>query len=196
MKDLDYKGYMKPADLRASLMQTHKIVRNSINVCDAAEREAYFEKTGKRVLIEHPDSKAKEGMIEDLNEAINQLGTGRERGTKRGAHRKGAYDVDKVVDPLYIQSYYSPTHSRSPYSLTEHHRFQLEEAFNTLTGPEHTCYGMARGMGASYSQIANALGVTVSTVRVNLKRADFKVNKELRQNMFLQEFEWGKETEE
>jgi RNA polymerase sigma-70 factor (ECF subfamily) len=198
MKDPEYddKGYLLPHCLKESLRGTHQIVRNSINRCDAEVREAYFKKTGKHVELEHSDTKLKEGIIEDLNIQINQLHTGREAGSKRGIHRKGAYDVDKAIDPLYVQSYFMPINSRSSYSLTDHHRFQMEEALNTLSEQERTCYVMARGLCASLSQIASALAVTKGTVQVCLRRADNKVNAELRRNMFLQEFEWGREEEE
>jgi RNA polymerase sigma-70 factor (ECF subfamily) len=194
--ELDERGFMKHAsDLKASLRETHRIVRNSINQCDAEVKEEYYRKTGRRVEVEHPQKKLKEGIIEDLNEAINQLHTGRERGTKRGIHRKGAYDVDKMVDPMYIQKFFVPTNSRSHSTLSEHQIYQINEALSYLNEQQRTCYVMARGYCANLSEIAGMLGISIRTVRGYLKRADRKIKEALDENIFLQGVHWEYEDE-
>jgi len=193
--ELDEKGFMKyAADLKKSLKGTHQIVRNSINRCDAEAREEYFLKSGKRVELEHPDTKAKEGMIEDLNIQINQLGTGRDSG-KRGIHRKNPYDVQSI-DPMYIQKFFQPTNSRSHSTLSEHQLYQIGEALSYLSSQERTCYVMARGYCANLPEIASMLGVTIRSVRSYLKRADKKIKLALDENMFLQGVEWEYEDKE
>lgn len=187
--ELDERGFMKyAADLKKSLKGTHQIVRNSINRCDAEAREEYRLKTGRNVLIEHPDTKAKEGIIEDLNIQINQLGTGRDS-SKRGIHRKNPYDVQSI-DPMYIQKFFQPTNSRSHSTLSEHQLFQINLALESLPQSEWKCYVMARGYCANLPEIAGMLGVTIRSVRSYLKRADKKIKAALDENMFLQGVEW------
>lgn len=194
MIELDSRGFIKHlSDLKASLRATHRIVSDSKNRCDAQEREEYFRRTGKRVLLEHADTKLKEGMIEDLNLQINQLHTGREAGSKRGIHRK--YE-DNVVDPMYIQKFFQPTNSRSHSTLSEHQIYQINEALSYLSPQERTVYVMVRGYCARLEEAAAMLGVTIRSVRSYLKRADKKIKAALDENMFLQGVEWEYGNEE
>jgi DNA-binding CsgD family transcriptional regulator len=192
--ELDSRGFIKhAADLKKSLKGTHQIVRNSINRCDAEAREAYFKETGRKVLIEHTDTKLKEGIIEDLNIQINQLATGRDSG-KRGVHRKNPYDA-KSIDPMYIQKFFQPTNSRSHSTLSEHQLYQINEALSYLSAQERTCYVMIRGYCVNVNEAAGMLGVTVRSVRSYLKRADKKIKAALDENIFLQGVEWEYESE-
>lgn len=195
LPELDERGFMKhAADLKGSLRATHRIVRDSINKCDAAAREEYFQRTGRKALVEHADTKAKEGIIEDLNIQINQLHTGREAGSKRGIHRHGAYDLEKTPDPLAFQSYFTPKNSRSPSTLSKHHIFQIQEALGKLSYQEWTSFVMTRGYCTSLSETAGMLGISVSSVRTHLKRADKKIKAALDDNIFLQGVSWEYES--
>jgi hypothetical protein len=196
MKDveLDSRGFIKHAsDLKSSLKATHQIVRNSINRCDAEAREEYRLRTGRKVQVEHTDTKLKEGIIEDLNIQINQLATGRDSG-KRGVHRKNPYDVQSI-DPMYIQKFFQPTNSRSHSTLSEHQLYQINEALSYLSPQEKTCYVMVRGYCANVGEAAAMLGVSIRTVRKCLFRADKKIKVALDENMFLQGVEWEYESE-
>lgn len=192
MKEVEYdqNGFMKHmSDLKASLRGTHHIVRASISRCDAEAREEHYQRTGRRALIEHEDTPLKEGMIEDLNLQINQIQTGREAGSKRGIHRRGAYD-DKVIDPMYIQKFFQPSNSRSASTLSDDLISKINLALEDLPPQEWKSYVMARGYCARVDEIAGMLGVSIRSVRCYLKRADKKVKAALEGNMLLMGVKW------
>lgn len=180
-------------DLKASLRDTHQIVRNSINKYDAEAREEHRQRTGRNVMVEHPDTKLKEGMIEDINLQINQLHTGREAGSKRGIHRR--YE-ENVIDPMYIQKFFQPTNSRSHSTLSDYQLAKIALALEKLPAQEWKCYVMTRGYCANLSETASMLGVSIRTVRKCLKRADKKIQFALEDNMLLWNVEWEYETGE
>jgi RNA polymerase sigma factor (sigma-70 family) len=198
LKEIEYddKGFMKHMDDRkASYRATYRMVKESIKKNDAELSDDYYQKTGKRIRQEHKDTKIKEGMITDLNVAINQMHTGREAGSKKGVHRKRAYDIDKIIDPLYIQMYHSPTNSRSSSTLSDYQKWQISDALSRLSEKERECYVMSAGDCLSFADIANHLGISKGTVQTHVERARKKVGKELQQSLFLQEFKWEREDE-
>ena len=192
MKEPEYneRGFLKyVSDLKPSLRNTYRIVKDSMDKCDAEET---LKRKGKKT--EHKDSLLKKGIITDLNIQINWIHTGRGPG-KRGAERRGCYDdeEDKTVDPIHIQAFAHPTNSRSSSTLTKYQMDQIEDALSTLTPPERQCYVMSVGDCLPWSDIANHLGISKSSVQTNIKRAKKKISRDLHQSLFLQEFSWDRE---
>lgn len=189
----DERGFLLnwSKELKKSYRATARIVKKSIKQCAVESKAAH-----KGIESEHSDESLKKGMLEDLNIAINQMHTGRVFGSKRGIERRNVYDAEEIIDPLYIQEYFEPSHSRSSYSLTTDHKEQIDDALSGLTKQEWTCYVMSRGYCASFGEIASMLGISKGNVHKCVKRAERKVNKALEESMFLREFKWERDKED
>lgn len=124
-------------------------------------------------------------MLSDCDYSQEWQQTGRRPGNRRGIERAAAYQREKLVDPIRIQSYVSGNHAGSPSNLSDDDRERLEKALNTLSGRERECFVMAHGQNFSYGYIASLIGVSKGTVQDYVKRAQIKVSEELEGNNFL-----------
>lgn len=132
------------------------------------------------------------GMISDLQYAIDWMKSGRRPGTRRGVERLAAYQRERPMDPLVMQSYVSSAQG-DPYKMIDeepvHHltrdeKERLEDALSVLTKKEREVYLMSRGFCLSYAEIANYLCVSRSAVQDTVERAEKKIAKRTMESLF------------
>jgi hypothetical protein len=71
-------------------------------------------------------------MISDTNFAIEWLGSGRRPGNSRGIERLAAYQREKFMDPVKMQSFVSGSTSGSASNISDWQRMQIEDALSRL----------------------------------------------------------------
>jgi positive control factor len=183
--ELDDKGFLvHMSDLKHSYREEYRKVKESIRQADEAETHQYYEETGKCTKQEHPDTSIKEGMLEDLNIAINWMHTGRNPWNKRGVERRGAYEIDNVPDPLAMQAFHADYTSRSSSTLTEDDEKAIRDALDKLSDQERACYVMSRAYCIPFDAIANALAISKGSVQAYVKRAEQKLKQGFQVNLF------------
>jgi RNA polymerase sigma-70 factor (ECF subfamily) len=126
-----------------------------------------------------------EGMISDVNLAIEWMHTGRRPGNKRGIERRAGYQKEKLMDPVLMQAFVSSSSAGSPANLTDWQSYQIEDALSKLSERERECYVMAHGECFSFSEIAAMLKITKGAVESYVQRAQKKISKELETSLFL-----------
>ncbi|MGE7613505.1 sigma factor-like helix-turn-helix DNA-binding protein [Paenibacillus sp. NPDC101420] len=131
------------------------------------------------------DKKVISGMKSDCEFVIEWLTTGRRPGNKRGVERRAAYQKEKLMDPIRMQSFVQHSSAGSPSNLNDWERFQIEDALSRLTNRERDCFVLAHGECFSFSEIANLLTIHKSSVEVYVKRAQEKISRDLRESIFL-----------
>jgi RNA polymerase sigma-70 factor (ECF subfamily) len=131
------------------------------------------------------DKKVISGMVSDCEYSIEWLETGRLPGNKRGIERRAAYQREKLVDPLRMQAYVRNTKAGGPSNLSDWERFQIEDALSRLSERERECYVLAHGECFSFSQIAELLGISRSSVEEYVERAQKKISEDLQSSLFL-----------
>lgn len=172
LADLDDKGYLaNMKDLKLSYRKTYWQLRRALKA------------TGEDGT--HPDEQLLREAISDINFAITWMHTGKRPGNKRGIERRSAYQREKLMDPLKMQSFMNQTKAASPSTLSDWQLFQLEEALRRLSDRERECYEMAHGQGFSHSYIAKLLDIEKSSVDEYIQRAQKKVTEDLGGNLFL-----------
>ncbi|MFD1955975.1 sigma-70 family RNA polymerase sigma factor [Paenibacillus thailandensis] len=172
--EMDDRGFMLHLrDLKQAYRKTYWQLRKALKECGPDGADAPIIK----------------GAISDVHYAIEWLHTGRRPGNKRGIERRAAYQREKLVDPMVLQSYASKVNSRSGSTLTEEQRFKLEQALCRLSPQEREIYEMAHGQGLPHSEIASLLAISKGSVDKVVQRAQKKVSEELYGNLFLWESE-------
>lgn len=124
-------------------------------------------------------------MISDNNFIVEWMHTGKQPGVKRGIERRSAYQREKLMDPVRMQSFMSGATAGSPANLNEWQRTQIEDALCRLSPQERACYEMKHGQGFSFRYIASMMGIKASTVENYVVRAQKKVSQDLNQSLFL-----------
>lgn len=138
------------------------------------------------------ESKIIGGMISDLQYAVDWMKTGRRPGNRRGVERLAAYQRERVMDPLVMQSYVSSAQGdpfqmiddEPVHSITKDEKERLEDALSVLTKKEREVYLMSRGFCLSYAEIANYLCVSRSAVQDAVERAEKKIAKRTMESLF------------
>jgi positive control factor len=137
------------------------------------------------------DKKIIAGMISDLEFAIEWMSTGRRPGNKRGIERRAAYQREKPFDPLLLQKYFrssEPVYKwddhEKEHVITEWDRQRIEDALSVLTDREREVYLMSRGYCLTYSEIANYLCISSSSVQTMIERAEKKIKKRIKESLF------------
>ncbi|PGT89297.1 Fis family transcriptional regulator [Bacillus sp. AFS040349] len=131
-------------------------------------------------------------MITDIEYAIEWMETGRRPGNKRGIERRAAYQRERAFDPLVMQKYfrsaddldYEWDKSDKEQLISVWEQERIEDALSVLTKKEREIYLMSRGYCIRYKDIANYLGVSVSTVKTNIKRSEKKISQRIRESLF------------
>ncbi|MGE5703542.1 MAG: sigma factor-like helix-turn-helix DNA-binding protein [Clostridia bacterium] len=121
------------------------------------------------------------GMISDVEFSIEWMNTGRCPGNKRGIERRAAYERERPVDPVRLQAYASNSTAGSPCNLSETQRERLKEILEVLTDRERECYVLTHGEGFTFSQAAQMLGISKSSIQTNVTRAQAKIVRTLRE---------------
>jgi positive control factor len=131
------------------------------------------------------------GMIRDLQFAIEWMETGRQPGNKRGVERLAAYQRERPFDPLLMQRFfrsqdetYSWDDAENESVITSAEQEMIEDALSVLTAKEKEVYLMSRGHCLSYSQIANCLCISSSSVQTMIERAEKKIAKRRYDSLF------------
>ncbi|NNV07789.1 sigma-70 family RNA polymerase sigma factor [Geobacillus sp. MMMUD3] len=137
------------------------------------------------------DKKIIRGMISDLEFAIEWMTTGRRPGNRRGIERRAAYQREKPFDPLLMQKFFrssEPTYEWDDHEresvITEWDRQRIEDALSVLTDREREVYLMSRGYCLTYSEIANYLCISSSSVQSMIERAEKKIKRRINESLF------------
>jgi positive control factor len=131
------------------------------------------------------------GIIRDLQYAIEWMETGRQPGNKRGVERLAAYQRERPFDPLLMQRFFRSQDENYPWGEAENESVissaeqeRIEDALSVLTSKEREVYLMSRGHCLSYSQIANYLCISSSSVQTMIERAEKKISKRRYESLF------------
>jgi positive control factor len=131
------------------------------------------------------------GMIRDLQYAIEWMETGRQPGNKRGVERLAAYQRERPIDPLLMQRFfrsqdenYAWDDSENESVISSAEQEMIEDALSVLTAKEKEVYLMSRGHCLSYSQIANYLCISSSSVQTMIERSEKKIAKRRYDSLF------------
>lgn len=124
----------------------------------------------------------------NLEYALSWLKNGHAPGTNRGIERRSVYQNTQPVDPLRMQRFYR---SKQPVFawetepkenvITPSERAILDKAMKALTKNELEVLLMYKGKGLSQYEIAKLLGISRSSVRSRLVKANEKVAKILQE---------------
>ncbi|MCU5514409.1 RNA polymerase subunit sigma-24 [Bacillus wiedmannii] len=132
------------------------------------------------------------GMISDINYALEWMRTAKQPGKTRGIERRAAYEREKPCDPLLMQRYVRSTvmpvyewdTEVKESVISEWDRIQLEDALSTLTEREKEIYVMAKGYGFTHEKISNYLKIQRTSIPKFLERADKKIGNRLNESLF------------
>jgi positive control factor len=131
------------------------------------------------------------GMIRDLQYAIEWMETGKQPGNKRGIERLAAYQRERPFDPLMMQRFFRSQdetyiwdESEPESVISSAEQEMIEDALSVLTAKEREVYLMSRGHCLSYSQIANYLCIASSSVQTMIERAEKKIAKRRYDSLF------------
>ncbi|AXM89371.1 Fis family transcriptional regulator [Anoxybacillus ayderensis] len=137
------------------------------------------------------DKKVIAGMISDLEFAIEWMETGRCPENRRGIERRAAYQREKLFDPLLMQKYFrsnEPVYEWDDHEkesiITSWDKQRIEDALSVLTEREKEVYLMSRGYCLTYSEIANYLCISSSSVQTMIERAEKKIQKRISESLF------------
>jgi RNA polymerase sigma factor (sigma-70 family) len=112
------------------------------------------------------------GMLTDVQYAIDWMGTGICPGNRRGIERRAAYQREKLMDPIHMQTYIEQqTVESRPSSISEQQRARLDQALSRLSRRERECYELHYGMCYSLQDIASLLGLKKGSVQYYLQAA-------------------------
>ncbi|WP_034757877.1 sigma factor-like helix-turn-helix DNA-binding protein [Rossellomorea vietnamensis] len=139
------------------------------------------------------DKSLLDGMIRDLQFAIEWMETGRQPGNKRGVERLAAYQRERPFDPLLMQRFFRSQEETYAWDKSENESVissaeqeMIDDALSVLTTKEKEVYLMSRGHCLSYSQIANYLCISSSSVQTMIERAEKKISKRRYNSLFCQ----------
>jgi positive control factor len=131
------------------------------------------------------------GMISDLQYTIEWMEKGRQPGNKRGIERLAAYQRERPFDPLLMQRFfrsrdetYAWEEAENESVISSAEQEMIEDALSVLTAKEREVYLMSRGHCLSYSQIANYLCISSSSVQTMIERAEKKIAKRRYDSLF------------
>jgi RNA polymerase sigma-70 factor (ECF subfamily) len=117
-------------------------------------------------------------MISDTEWAIHYMESGSIPGTKWNVSRWEISKREIPVDPLVMARYLQ---NREPISTAPEWMIELlERMMSTLSTREKDAYELVRGRGYSYDQAGKLMKCTKDTVGGYLRRAEKKLQKEVR----------------
>lgn len=172
--ELDERGYLlRIRDLKLSYRQTYWQLKRPLKAAQSVTRD----EDGN--IVEHPDIKTIKGSISDVSFAIHWMHTGRRPGNRRGIERRAAYQREKLIDPILMQSFVANSTAGSPANITDGDHMLIEWALCALTERERACYEMVHGQGYSLAHAANILGISKSAVQQYVQRAQKKISEDV-----------------
>lgn len=135
--------------------------------------------------MDEEDTKLLNSMLSDVQFAIDWLQRGHTPEARRGIHRRSGRQRTMLVDPLRMQSYAQPEACGSPTTLSDHERFQIDDALSTLSEREKQAYILRYGLCFSIGQVALEMDITRSSVQKMLERAAEKITDNKANSLFL-----------
>lgn len=118
----------------------------------------------------------------NLEYAIAWMKTGHNPEFSRAIERRAAYQNEKPIDPLLMQRYFRSTenyyawdNASKEHVITPSERILLDKVMDALTEKELEVYMMARGNCFSQYKTAQLMGVSRSSVKTWLSRANKKI---------------------
>lgn len=125
-------------------------------------------------------------MISEIYYAIEWLETAREPGLKRGISNRSRYQRTALVDDIERLSYLVNIEQENQREATEDEIERITAMLNNLSDKERAAYLAVKGQNHSFSEAAEILGVSKSTVQSYVDRAQQKIDKQIQygsQNM-------------
>ncbi|MGN7169287.1 sigma factor-like helix-turn-helix DNA-binding protein [Paenibacillus cellulositrophicus] len=138
-----------------------------------------------RLQADEEDGRLMGSMLSDVQLAIDWMEKGHNPGPRRGIHRRSGRQRTITVDPLHMQSYAQPAACGSPTTLSDHERFQIDDALSTLSDREKQAYILRYGLCFSIGQVAQEMVISRSSVQKMLERADQKIADSKASSLFL-----------
>lgn len=139
----------------------------------------------KEQPMDEEDKKLINSMLSDVQYAIDWLHKGHNPGPRRGIHRRSGRQRTVTVDPLHMQSYAQPAACGSPTTLSDHERFQIDDALSTLSERERQAYMLRFGLCFTIGQVALEMDISKSSVQKMLERAIKKIDDNKANSLFL-----------
>ncbi|MEK4712257.1 sigma-70 family RNA polymerase sigma factor [Sporosarcina sp. FSL K6-5500] len=131
--------------------------------------------------IEMNDLKQFNSMIDSMSYSLEWMTTGRQPNTYRGVDEKAVYqrrsyeNIDLIPD---IAEQLESEVEKKLY-MTKEEKIILADILSSFSLRERQCYILHMAQGMSWSEIADELGVSKSTVQTHITRARSKVEKRI-----------------
>ena len=131
--------------------------------------------------IEMNDLKQFNSMIDSMTYSLEWMTTGRQPNTYRGVDEKAVYqrrsyeNIDLIPD---IAEQLESEVEKKLY-MTKEEKIILADILSSFSLRERQCYILHMAQGMSWSEIADELGVSKSTVQTHITRARSKVEKRI-----------------
>ncbi|MFJ9498759.1 sigma factor-like helix-turn-helix DNA-binding protein [Brevibacillus centrosporus] len=176
-------------ETKKALKRMQSEMKDSVDAIRVVRLEEAKRKTGREKAVCNGDENKTERqiigeMVGDTEFVIEWLETGRRPGNKRGIERRAAYEREKLMDPVRMQTFVSRSTAGSPCNLTDWQRFQLADALSCLTDRERECYVLTHGEGFSFEDTARLLQITKSSVQTLVTRAQSKISERVTNSLF------------
>ncbi|KAA6453219.1 sigma-70 family RNA polymerase sigma factor [Bacillus swezeyi] len=127
------------------------------------------------------DKKLIRSMITDLEYVIEWLENGREPGIRRAIDRRDSYKRMLIKDPRIIDTFSEGIAFEPAQEVSAFDKARIEAALSVLTAREKEIFILNKVEQFSYERIAAMLGIKKSTVQTNVKRAQTKIAKQMKQ---------------
>lgn len=125
-------------------------------------------------------------MLKDIDYTIEWLNTGHEPGNYNAIDKSQCYLVDQqVLEKACDESMYKKISNMEYHDVIDDMDNQISYALMKLTTKELECFIMIRCEHLSYRECADLLNIKIGTVQNFLKRAQKKIDNELKENLFL-----------
>lgn len=115
-----------------------------------------------------------DGMLSDMNMALEWMRRGRRPGNRRGIDRRGVYERAALLDPQMFPSLDVTPKERT---LTDDERRMIVEILWDMSKRERECYLLHMSYGMSFAEIGTELHISRNTVRTFIDRAKAKIPK-------------------
>ncbi|GLY09585.1 sigma-70 family RNA polymerase sigma factor [Pseudobacillus badius] len=130
---------------------------------------------------EQADKTLINGMISDLEYAIEWLKVGRNPDTRRGIDKSGVY----VTDPLVIETMPAIIEHQEERELSQSEKEMIEDALCSLSAREKDAFILVRVEGMTFEYAAELLGVKKGAVQSYVDRAEKKIEQRKLMSLFL-----------
>jgi positive control factor len=121
--------------------------------------------------------------VSNLEYSISCIQTGHPPGSYQGIERRGAHKNTKPIDPLLLQRYFRSQQPQFPWDdhqqehcITPSEQEVINQALSILSEKELEAYLMYKGYSFSQYKIAEMMGVSRSSVKTMIKRANDKIS--------------------